>query len=64
MSRHVDIKALQEDPVRKASEKGHPFGLRLPLATIQEIKEEALRRKVSASALFREIWRDYKDRSK
>lgn len=49
---------------QKSKEKGRPFGLRLPEATILEFKQEALRRNTTASALFKELWQDFQDRSK
>lgn len=50
--------------VRKSKEKGQPFGLRLPEEVILEFKKEALSRKITASALFKELWQDFKERSK
>ena len=50
--------------VQKSKEKGQPFGLRLPEAMILEFKQEALRRNITASALFKEVWQDFQGRSK
>jgi len=49
---------------QKSKEKGQPFGLRLPEDMILEFKQEALRRNITASALFKELWQDFRGRSK
>ncbi len=50
--------------VEKSKQPGKPFGLRLPSSVILEVKQEALSRGITASALFQELWREFKDRSK
>lgn len=48
----------------KSKEQGKPFGLRLPPSVILEFKQEALKRGMTASALFQQVWNEAKERDK